>query len=144
MAMKVSLCGPHSLDTSTFPLTAIELVVNGAASPPLSRMNSYLLHQVGSCELFCASTFTREFFVNRLSPSKAKTDANTSRFFAMNFLPLIEISVRHSLRCSGCADSTATVETTKGTLSRTSRQRHRLSRLHIRMLVKHQANQQHE
>src|ERR1041384_5828623 len=114
MAMKVSLCGPHSLDTSTFPPTAIELVVNGAASPPLSRMNSYLLHQVGSCELFCASTFTREFFVNRLSPSKAKTDANTSRFFAMNFLPLIEISVRHSLRCSGCADSIATVETTEG------------------------------
>src|SRR5690242_14461695 len=103
MAMKVSLCGPHSLDTSTFPLTAIELVVNGAASPPLSRMNSYLLHQVGSCELFCASTFTREFFVNRLSPSKAKTDANTSRFFAMNFLPLIEFQfgTRYGVRVRG-------------------------------------------
>src|SRR5262244_567473 len=91
MAMNVSLCGPHSFDTSTFPLTAVELVVNGAASPPLSRMNSYLLHHVGSFGLFCAVTRTREFCVNRLSPSKAKTEANRSRFFAMNFLPLIEI-----------------------------------------------------
>ena len=57
--MKVSLCGPHSLETSTLLPTLDEVVLNGLASPPLSRMNSYLLHQVGSCEVFWAATLAR-------------------------------------------------------------------------------------
>src|SRR5215510_14297163 len=79
MVMNVSLCGPHSFDTSTLPLTLIEDVLNGAASPPLSRMNSYLLHQVGSCELLAADTFAglwempRPNATNTRRPRIAKT-----------------------------------------------------------------------
>src|SRR5689334_20534421 len=55
MAMNVSLCGPHSLETSTFvpPFGAAGLVCRTSA--PLLAMKRYLSHQVGSCEVFAAS-----------------------------------------------------------------------------------------
>src|ERR671934_656264 len=55
MAMNVSLCGPHSLETSTFVplLGAAGLVCRTSA--PLLAMKRYLSHQVGSCEVFAAS-----------------------------------------------------------------------------------------
>ena len=52
--MKVSLWGPHSFETSTFDPKVVEVVEPGAASGPKFFMNSYLLHQVGSCEVFAA------------------------------------------------------------------------------------------
>src|SRR5690349_9582826 len=71
--MKVSLCGPHSFDTSTLLPTETELVGPDPGSEPLSRRNSYLLHQVGSWELFWAATFTGRFEMPRLRLIKAKT-----------------------------------------------------------------------
>src|SRR5258707_15394176 len=71
--IKVSLCGPHSFDTSTLPLTVVEVVLSGLASPPLSRMNSYLLHQVGSCELFCAFAFEGWLEMPRLNATRPRT-----------------------------------------------------------------------
>src|SRR5437588_503119 len=88
--MKVSLCGPHSFETSTLPLAVVEVVLDALASPPLSRMNSYLLHQVESWELFWADTFAgsgdkqKLKAINPKSPSIAKR-----RFFVMSTLLLI-------------------------------------------------------
>src|SRR6266436_3959661 len=73
MVIKVSLWGPHSFETSTLPETTADVVLSGLASPPLSRMNSYLLHQVGSCELFCAVTFPGFVDTQRLNSSKPDT-----------------------------------------------------------------------
>src|SRR5205823_11721467 len=52
MAMKVSLCGPHSLDTSTLvpKVPAGAAAVDCSAAGPLLRMNWYLSHQVGFFE----------------------------------------------------------------------------------------------
>src|SRR5882672_5561605 len=89
--MKVSLCGPHSFDTSTLPLTVVEFVLNGLASPPLSRMNSYLLHQVGSCELFCALTLGAGVEIPRLNatnPKATKIDRCTLFFIKLSFVGL--------------------------------------------------------
>src|SRR5258708_8794252 len=72
IVMKVWLCGPHSFDTSTLPLTVVEVVLSGLVSPPLSRMNSYLLHQVGSCELFSACTPAGRLEIQRLNDTNAK------------------------------------------------------------------------
>src|SRR5919201_149334 len=56
MAMNVSLCGPHSLETSTFVGVDALGTVIACASAPLLAMKRYLSHHVGSCELFAAST----------------------------------------------------------------------------------------
>src|SRR5712671_4340627 len=49
MAMKVSLCGPHSLETSTLaPVDAVALTAENA-SGPFWEMYVNLSHQVGSC-----------------------------------------------------------------------------------------------
>src|SRR5881275_2486608 len=49
MAMNVSLCGPHSLETSTLvpKAPAAAGAVDCSALGPLLRMNWYLSHQVG-------------------------------------------------------------------------------------------------
>src|SRR5260370_29222009 len=73
VVIKVSLCGPHWLDTSALRLTVVEVVLSGLASPPLSRMNSYLLHQVGSFELFCACTFRGGLEMPRLNATNPMT-----------------------------------------------------------------------
>src|SRR2546422_5813980 len=58
----VSLCGPHSFDTSALG----QKVVEAARAPPLMEpfceRNRYLSHQVGLCELGCdwASASSRE------------------------------------------------------------------------------------
>src|SRR6478609_4718488 len=52
--MNVSLCGPHSLETSTLVPTLTEAVVPRLPSEPLFKMNWYLSHQVGSWEAFWA------------------------------------------------------------------------------------------
>src|SRR5437868_2416293 len=56
--MKVSLCGPHSLETSTLAPTAVELLAPELGSEPLFRMNWYLSHQVGLWLVFWASVLT--------------------------------------------------------------------------------------
>src|SRR5207237_9075503 len=57
MAMNVSLCGPHSLETSTLvpKAPAAEGAVDRTALGPLLRMNWYLSHQVGFFESLTAS-----------------------------------------------------------------------------------------
>src|SRR2546423_12312538 len=86
--MKVSLCGPHSFETSTLLPAAVDVVLSGAASPPLSRMNSYLLHHVGSCELFCADTFAGRYEIQMLSASNANNPRIAKLcFFVMMVLP---------------------------------------------------------
>src|SRR5205814_4607901 len=91
--MKVSLCGPHSFDTSTLPFAVVELVVSGLASPPLSRMNSYLLHQVGSFELFCAIALGGRCQTRRLSPTKVKTEMIAKRLFVIDGPSLLTVNV---------------------------------------------------
>src|SRR5438132_4260778 len=55
MAMKVSLCGPHSLETSTFvPVDALTVAAENA-SGPFCEMYVNLSHQVGSCWVLPAS-----------------------------------------------------------------------------------------
>src|SRR6267143_5574058 len=54
IVIKVSLCGPHSFETSTLVPKVTEVVVPALPSAPLFKMNWYLSHQVGSCELFWA------------------------------------------------------------------------------------------
>src|SRR5256714_11893679 len=100
MAMNVSLWGPHSFETSTFPLAVVELVLGGLASPPLSRMNSYLLHHVGSCELFCAVTVVWRFAKNKLAPINARIPAMIMCFFFMRFPP--RVNIRRTFFQSGC------------------------------------------
>src|SRR2546426_8070990 len=54
--MYVSLCGPHSLETSTLLPTVTDAVLPLAGSEPLFFRYWYLSHQVGSLELFvCAN-----------------------------------------------------------------------------------------
>src|SRR5215831_10603795 len=77
--MKVSLCGPHSFETSTLLPTVKDDVVSGEASPPLSRMNSYLLHQVGSFELLCADTLDGRVEMLRLNANSVKRPKTTRR-----------------------------------------------------------------
>src|SRR5437016_9927025 len=90
--MKVSLCGPHSFETSTLPLTLVEEVLSGLASPPLSRMNSYLLHQVGSCELLCAVTFAGRLEIQTLNPAKPRIDRIAKRcLLVMKFPPSLDV-----------------------------------------------------
>src|ERR1043165_2390992 len=84
IVMKVSLCGPHSLDTSTLPFAVVDELDNGLASPPLSRMNSYLLHHVGLFGSFCALT-VRRLYMKRLAIIKPNTPAINRCFFAMSF-----------------------------------------------------------
>src|SRR5215471_9944414 len=92
--MKVSLCGPHSFDKSTLPLTFSDEVASGAASPPLSRMNSYLLHQVGSFELACADTFAGRVEMLRLKANSAKRPGITRRILLfMNISPPVRCAV---------------------------------------------------
>src|SRR6185312_1608402 len=45
--MKVSLCGPHSLDTSTLVPTDAELLVPAFPFAECDERYSYLFHQVG-------------------------------------------------------------------------------------------------
>src|SRR5947209_83296 len=47
--MKVSLCGPHSLEMSTLLPKAIEPVEPPPSTGPFLAMYVYLSHQVGSC-----------------------------------------------------------------------------------------------
>src|SRR5437899_8713086 len=55
MAMKVSLCGPHSLETSTFvPVDALTVAAENA-SGPFCEMYVNLFHQVGFCWVLPAS-----------------------------------------------------------------------------------------
>src|SRR4051812_30462192 len=54
MAMNVSLCGPHSLETSTLVAVDDDAAVT-SGSAPLLRMNWYLSHQVGSFATGAAS-----------------------------------------------------------------------------------------
>src|SRR5207249_9879225 len=54
--MYVSLCGPHSFETSTLLPTVTEGVLPLAGSEPLAFRYWYLSHQVGSLVLFvCAN-----------------------------------------------------------------------------------------
>ncbi|OLB60585.1 MAG: hypothetical protein AUI11_13315 [Acidobacteria bacterium 13_2_20CM_2_66_4] len=55
MAMNVSLCGPHSLDTSTFVSAIRDVTVDRRLSGPLFARKRNLSHQVGSCDELCAS-----------------------------------------------------------------------------------------
>src|SRR5438132_2448424 len=48
IVMNVSLCGPHSFETSTFAPTASEEIPPGLGSEPFFSRNWYLSHQVGS------------------------------------------------------------------------------------------------
>src|SRR6266404_3999257 len=91
MVIKVSLWGPHSFETSTLPETTADVVLSGLASPPLSRMNSYLLHQVGSCELFCAFTLGAGVEIPRLNATNTKAtkiDRCTLFFIKLSFVGL--------------------------------------------------------
>src|SRR5215472_14391941 len=55
MAIKVSLCGPHSLETSTFAPTLSDDPGPAGLSAGWFSRYWYLFHQVGLCELlFCA------------------------------------------------------------------------------------------
>src|SRR5437867_7511141 len=55
--MKVSLCGPHSSDTSTLAPAATEVVEPVSGSGPVLAMSWYLSHQVGlSGPLVCADS----------------------------------------------------------------------------------------
>src|SRR5262245_10800001 len=92
--MKVSLCGPHSFDTSTLPLTMAEVVLSGAASPPLSRMNWYLLHQVGSCALVCPLTLAGRLERQRLNARTDRMPRTVKRYLFMTLSPFGE---NHSL-----------------------------------------------
>src|SRR6266545_7874342 len=57
--MNVSLCGPHSLETSTLAPAAMEVVTPGAGSAPDLAINWYLSHQVGLSDLLvCADSET--------------------------------------------------------------------------------------
>src|SRR5437588_7146721 len=94
--MKVSLCGPHSFETSTLPPAVVEEVLSGAASPPLSRMNSYFVHHVGSCELFWAVTFAPWFAIQRLNPTNPNSPRIARRCLrVMKFL----LCQTHSTLC---------------------------------------------
>src|ERR1051325_2313607 len=53
MVMNVSLCGPHSFDTSTLVPTLSEVVAPPVASAPLLAMYWYLSPQVGLWVLLC-------------------------------------------------------------------------------------------
>src|SRR5205085_7319119 len=53
--MKVSLCGPHSFETSTLPLKFREALGPPPLVGPLFAMYSYLSHQVGLCVLLSAN-----------------------------------------------------------------------------------------
>src|SRR5262245_13388924 len=58
MAMKVSLCGPHSFDTSTLAPTLNEELAPAGLSAGWFNKYWYLFHQVGVWELlllFCAN-----------------------------------------------------------------------------------------
>lgn len=75
--MKVSLCGPHSLDTSTLLPKLTEVVVLRLPSEPLFRMNSYLSHQVGSWEAFWAAAGRKPgdaVSARRINASRRKID----------------------------------------------------------------------
>src|SRR3989441_495903 len=48
----VSLCGPHSFDTSTLSKN-VEVVGAPPLIGPFCERNRYLLHQAGLCELGC-------------------------------------------------------------------------------------------
>src|SRR5438309_7439198 len=78
MVIKVSLWGPHSLETSTLLPTLVAVVVAGALSEPLSLMNSYLLHQVGSWAVFSAETFGGGDETETANNSKANTRRSAS------------------------------------------------------------------
>src|SRR5215471_11132496 len=55
--MEVSLCGPHSLETSTFAPAVKDVVAPGAGSEPNLARYWYLSHQVGLSGLLdCADT----------------------------------------------------------------------------------------
>src|SRR5713101_2421782 len=55
--MKVSLCGPHSLETSTLAPAADDAVPPGAGSEPNLASHWYFSHQVGLSEpLVCADS----------------------------------------------------------------------------------------
>src|SRR5712672_819252 len=97
--MKVSLWGPHSFETSTLPDTTVDVVLSGLASPPLSRMNSYLLHQVGSCELFCAVTLPGLVEIQRLSNTRASTVRIDSRVFLFMRSPFFQTIGWHQVDC---------------------------------------------
>src|SRR2546428_13352922 len=47
----VSLCGPHSFDTSTFGPTSAEAVRPPPLIGPFWARDRYLFHQLGMCEL---------------------------------------------------------------------------------------------
>src|SRR5881397_359406 len=51
MVMYVSLCGPHSFETSTFAPEAAEVVAPAAVISPFLTRYWYFSHQVGSFEL---------------------------------------------------------------------------------------------
>src|SRR5215468_1831910 len=53
MVMNVSLCEPHSFDTSTLVPKLREVVAPPAANAPLLAMYWYLSHQVGLWVLLC-------------------------------------------------------------------------------------------
>src|SRR5882724_10749070 len=55
MAMNVSLCGPHSLETSTLVLVVAEAGTVTSGSGALLSRNWYLSHQVGSFATGAAS-----------------------------------------------------------------------------------------
>src|SRR5215475_8947942 len=47
IAMNVSLCGPHSFDTSTFCPTTFDALAPALGSDPFFNRYWYLLHQLG-------------------------------------------------------------------------------------------------
>src|SRR5438270_9583415 len=53
--MNVSLCGPHSFETSTFPWKFREALGPPPMVGPLCAMYWYLSHQVGLCVLLSAT-----------------------------------------------------------------------------------------
>src|SRR5262245_44276848 len=50
--MKVSLCGPHSFETSTFPTTLADMVAPAGESEPFLERYWNLSHHVGALRLF--------------------------------------------------------------------------------------------
>src|SRR5690349_13673598 len=74
IAMKVSLCGPHSFDTSTLLPKLTELVVTLSREKALLETIRYLSHQVGlRVLLFCEKTSVEqkniELNIRIVSPS---------------------------------------------------------------------------
>src|SRR5947209_18575362 len=73
--MKVSLCGPHSLEMSTLLPNVRELVEPPPSTGPFLAMYVYLSHQVGSCELLDCARPRRGATVSAPTRNRARSSA---------------------------------------------------------------------